>query len=49
MPTKIKISIPAPKTRKPVSKKPNTVMKSKRDYRRKFKNGKQRRQDLSEE
>ena len=49
MAVKIKLSIPAPKTRKPVAKKPNAVMKSKRDYRRKFKNGKQRRQNLPEE
>lgn len=31
---------PAPKIRKPVQKKPNTVMKSKKDYRRKPKHGK---------
>ena len=31
----IKLSIPAPKVRKPVAKKPNTVMKSKKDYTRK--------------
>ena len=30
---------PAPKIRKPVQKKPNTVMKSKKDYRRKGKHG----------
>lgn len=30
----------APKTRKPVQKKPNSIMKSKKDYRRKPKNGK---------
>ena len=35
MAKKIKLSIPAPKIRKPVAKKPNTVMKSKKDYRRK--------------
>lgn len=32
---RITIKIPAPKIRKPVAKKPNTVMKSKKDYRRK--------------
>lgn len=37
-----KITIPAPKTRKPVAKKPNTVMKSKKDYRRRPKHGKLR-------
>jgi hypothetical protein len=36
----IKISIPVPKIRKPVQKKPNTVMKSKKDYKRKGKHGK---------
>jgi hypothetical protein len=46
---KDKISIPAPKIRKPVCKKPNTVMKSKKDYTRKIKNGKKRRTNLQEE
>lgn len=32
-----KLSIPAPRQRKPVAKKPNTVMKSKKDYRRRGK------------
>lgn len=36
----IKLSIPAPKIRKPVAKKPNSVMKSKKDYRRKPKHAK---------
>jgi hypothetical protein len=31
---------PGPKVRRPVQKKPNTVMKSKKDYRRKAKHGK---------
>ena len=31
------IRIPVPKIRKPVAKKPNTVMKSKKDYTRKKK------------
>jgi hypothetical protein len=35
-----KIKVPVPKIRKPVAKKPNTVMKSKKDYRRKPKHGK---------
>lgn len=33
----MKIKIPAPKIRKPVAKKPNTVMKTKKDYTRKKK------------
>jgi hypothetical protein len=49
MATKIRLSIPAPKKRKPVAKKPNTVMKSKKDYTRKIKNGKKRREHLQEE
>jgi|GEM_PF-3977264 hypothetical protein len=32
-----KLTIPIPKTRKPVAKKPNSVMKSKKDYTRKSK------------
>lgn len=36
-----KITVPAPKVRRPVAKKPNTVMKSKKTYTRKKKhNGK---------
>lgn len=49
MAPKIKLSIPAPKIRKPVAKKPNSVMKSKKDYSRKIKNGKKRREHLQEE
>jgi len=37
---KIVIKIKAPKIRKPVAKKPNTVMKSKKDYTRKIKHKK---------
>lgn len=33
----MKIKIPEPKIRKPVAKKPNTVMKTKKDYTRKKK------------
>ena len=33
----MRIKIPAPKIRKPVAKKPNTVMKTKKDYTRKKK------------
>jgi hypothetical protein len=36
----IKIKGPGPKIRRPVQKKPNTTMKSKKDYRRKSKHGK---------
>lgn len=36
---KIIIKGKAPKIRKPVANKPNTVMKSKKDYRRKGKHG----------
>jgi len=32
-----KLTIPAPTIRKPVAKKPNSVMKSKKDYTRKKK------------
>ncbi len=35
MKRKIIVKGPGPKQRKPVQKKPNTVMKSKKDYRRK--------------
>lgn len=34
-----KIKGPGPKARRPVQKKPNTIMKSKKDYRRKGKHG----------
>lgn len=33
----MKIKIPIPKIRKPIAKKPNTVMKTKKDYNRKKK------------
>jgi hypothetical protein len=33
-----KITVKLPKIRRPVQKKPNTVMKSKKDYRRKDRN-----------
>lgn len=42
----IKIRLGAIKTRKPVQKKPNTVMKSKKDYTRKLRIKKS---DLTEE
>lgn len=35
-----KIKLPKPKIRRPIQKKPNTVMKSKKDYRRKNRNNK---------
>jgi len=35
-----KIRVQVPKFRKPVQKKPNIVMKSKKDYKRKRKDGK---------
>jgi hypothetical protein len=36
----IKITVPVPKTRKPVAKKPNVAFKSKKDYTRKRKHKK---------
>jgi hypothetical protein len=37
MSKRIIIKVPVPKIRKPVAKKPNTVMKSKKDYKRRAK------------
>ena len=37
--TRIKLTIQAPKIRKPVAKKANSVMKSKKDYKRKDRYG----------
>jgi hypothetical protein len=39
----------APKVRRPVANKPNTTMKSIKDYNRKGKNGKTWRKNISEE
>jgi hypothetical protein len=39
MKKRIIVKGPGPKIRKPVQKKPNTVMKSKKDYRRRGKHG----------
>ncbi len=45
----IKLSIPAPKIRKPVAKKPNVAHKSKKDYKRRGKHGESWRNSVSEE
>lgn len=37
--TRIIVRGPGPKARRPVQKKPNTVMKSKKDYKRRGKHG----------
>lgn len=46
---KIIIKVLAPKIRKPVAKKANTVMKSKKDYRRRPKHGTTRYTTVQEE
>lgn len=49
MSNKVIIRGKAPKIRKPVANKPNTVMKSIKDYKRKGKHGKSGGKNISEE